>query len=57
MIMDRKFNEELTEIRKQLGFKEPEKSNDYLIEMAYKWEDYEHPRIDLSQESIEKMLA
>jgi len=34
--MDRHFNEELTEIRKQLGYKDPEKSNEYVMEMAYK---------------------
>lgn len=53
--MDQKFKEELTEIRKLMGYKNPDDIDDYQLEIAYKKQDYEKPIIDTSGENVEKM--
>ena len=53
--MDRLFKKEIAEMREKLGFKDPEKVNDYQLEMAYKQKDFYQPIIDTSSENVEKL--
>lgn len=45
----------MTEIRKAIGYKNPEDVDDYQLEIAYKKADYENPIIDTSSENVEKL--